>query len=151
MELSEYDMGCLNAAKILIEQHLDRHYTIPELAKEVGTNESKLKKDFKKVFGMGIFEFLTNARMEKARSLLTEGKKSLKQIARFVGYKHISNFITAFEKKYSQSPTDFRKQANLNSTPEEKENTNSHNFSLLDSKKLVAILILLILQFTLCN
>jgi AraC-like DNA-binding protein len=48
--------------------------------------------------------------MEKAKSFLIETRKSLKQIARFTGYKHTRNFITAFTKKYDQSPSDFRKQ-----------------------------------------
>ncbi|SRR5258706_6298643 len=110
MELSEYDMVCLNAAKNLIEKHLDFHHTISEISKEVGLNEWKLKNGFKQVFGMSLFEFLTDARMEKAKSFLTENGKSLKQIAHSTGYKHTSNFITAFKKKYHQSPADFRKQ-----------------------------------------
>lgn len=150
MGLSEYDIVYLNAAKDLIEKHLDRHYTIPEIAKEIGTNESKLKKGFKQVFGMGIFEFLTNARMEKARSMLAEDRKSLKQIARYVGYKHISNFITAFEKKYNQSPTDFKKNKEVNSKPKDEE-TPAENFSLTDSNKMIAIFILVLLQIILCN
>ena len=102
-------MDCIYTARNLIEKHLEWHYTIPEIAKQVGINELKLKKGFKQVFGMALFEFLTNSRMEKARTLLTEKRKPLKQIARLTGYKHTSNFITAFTKKYNQSPTDFRK------------------------------------------
>ncbi|HEX7904694.1 MAG TPA: AraC family transcriptional regulator [Chitinophagaceae bacterium] len=151
MGLSDYDIIYINAAKELIEKHLDRHYTIPEIAKEIGTNESKLKKGFKQKFGMGIFEFLTNVRMEKARSLLAEDRKSLKQIARHVGYKHISNFITAFEKKYNQSPTDFKKHKEVNSKPKENEEATAENFSLTDSSKMIAIFILALLQFALCN
>jgi AraC family transcriptional activator of pyochelin receptor len=151
MELNDYDMDCLAAAKALIEKHLDRHLTIPEIAKEVGTNEWKLKNGFKQVFGIAIFTFLTNARMEKARLLLKEARKSLKQIARSVGYKYTSNFITAFEKKYDLSPTDFRKQVKSNSNSKEKEETSQQNFSLTDTNKLITIFILVLLQFILCN
>ena len=151
MDLNDYDMDCVAAAKALIEKHLDRHYTIPEIAREVGTSETRLKKDFKKAFGMGIFEFLTNARMEKARSFLLETRKSLKQIARSVGYKHISNFITAFEKKYDQSPTDFRKHIELNGKPKEKVEVQPQNFSPTDNNNLIVISILLMLQFFFCN
>ena len=134
MELNANDIDCLNTAKDLIEKHLDRHYTIPEIAKEVGINEMRLKKGFKQAFGMGILEFLTNARMEKAKLLLAEKRKSIKQIARSAGYKHISNFSTAFKRKYEQSPADFRKQTILNSNHKEKEETHSQSFSLNNDK-----------------
>jgi AraC-like DNA-binding protein len=130
MELNDYDIVCLDTAKNLIEKNLHFHYTIQELAKEIGMNEWKLKKGFKQVFGMGPFEYLVNARMEKAKSLLSETKKSLKQIARSLGYKYPNNFITAFEKKFEQSPANFKKQLKLNS------NHTNNGFQLSDNLQL---------------
>ena len=127
MDLNDYDIDCLNAAKNLIEKHLEWHHTIPEIAKQVGMNKSKLKKSFKQLFGMGAYEFLQHARMEKARLLLSETRKSLKQIAHSVGYKYPGNFSTAFEKKYEQKPADFRKKIKSNANYLEIEAAHSKN------------------------
>jgi len=48
--------------------------------------------------------------MEKAKELLEQTDKSIKEIARFTGYKNISSFSVAFKKAYKQSPSKWRNQ-----------------------------------------
>jgi AraC-like DNA-binding protein len=121
MELNAFDIECLASVRNLIEKHLEKHYTIEQLAEEVGMSKSRLRRAFKEAYGISIGDFTTNARMEKAKTLLEEKRKSIKQIAASLGYTHVNNFNNAFEKKYSQRPANFRKQFKFSLTTNDKE------------------------------
>jgi two-component system response regulator YesN len=50
--------------------------------------------------------------MEKAKELLEQTEKSIKEISTLVGYKSMGSFSTMFKKVYSKSPTEFRNGLN---------------------------------------
>jgi AraC-like DNA-binding protein len=54
---------------------------------------------------------LVTFRMQKAAYLLANSYLTVKEIARLVGYEHVSSFIRAFESKYVLTPTRFRESA----------------------------------------
>ena len=80
------------------------------LAKKVALNELKLKKGFRKYFDSGIFEWLTNRKMEHARMLILTTNKPIKDIASIVGYPLTTNFITAFRRRFGYTPGSLRRQ-----------------------------------------
>src|SRR5207237_10744336 len=54
--------------------------TLPALARLVGTNEFRLKRDFKLLFGEPVHAFVLRRRLEQARMLLADRDRSIKQI-----------------------------------------------------------------------
>jgi AraC-like DNA-binding protein len=96
-------------AKSIITKDEQYHYSIPQIAREVGLNEVKLKKGFKQVFGTGLYGFLMNTRMEKARELLETTSKPVKEISGIIGYKSTSSFIKLYKKRYGLSPYAWRR------------------------------------------
>jgi AraC-like DNA-binding protein len=78
---------------------------IPELAKMVNISETKLKNNFKKVFGVPIYQYFQKARMRAARDVLETNKYSIKQVALELGYTNLSNFSTAFRKEFGMLPS----------------------------------------------
>ena len=70
-------------------------------------SSTKLKKIFKSVFGVPIYEYYQQKRMERAGELLATGKYSVKQVAGIIGYSNMSNFTTAFRKYMKQEPSEF--------------------------------------------
>jgi len=97
-------------AKNIILEDITKHYSIKELAAKVSLSEVNLKAGFKQVFGTGLFEYLIQARMEKAYHLVTQTDIPIKNIAKETGFHYVANFITAFGKRYGKPPTDFRKK-----------------------------------------
>ncbi|MEQ8359305.1 MAG: AraC family transcriptional regulator [Cytophagales bacterium] len=89
--------------KILIS-NMSNPPSIPELAKMVGTNEMKLKSNFKKIFRNTIYGYLVNHRMDSARLILDKGNVQIKDVAYSVGYANPSHFIAAFKKKFGVTP-----------------------------------------------
>jgi AraC-like DNA-binding protein len=96
-------------AKSIITKDEQFHYSIPEIAHEVGLNEVKLKKGFKQVFGVGLYGFLMTVRMEKAKNLLENTSKPVNEISILVGYKSTSSFIKLYKKRYGCSPYAWRR------------------------------------------
>jgi AraC-like DNA-binding protein len=78
---------------------------IPELARMVHISETKLKNDFKTVYGMPIYRYFQKARMHAARDVLLTGKYSIKQVAQEMGFANMNNFTIAFKKEFGMLPS----------------------------------------------
>jgi AraC family transcriptional regulator, transcriptional activator of the genes for pyochelin and ferripyochelin receptors len=116
MVLRPYDIEKIREAHDYLLRNMDSPCTLIELAHKVGINDFKLKKGFKQLYGTTVYEFLLDARMEKAKILLLETDTSAHEIALITGYKNLSSFITAFKKKMGYSPGSFRKLKRGNGT-----------------------------------
>lgn len=87
--------------------------TISQLAKDAAMSPSKLKKQFKDVFGLPVYEYFQRKRMQKARELLLEGNRSIKSVGMELGFSNLSNFSMAFRKEFGELPSEMRKSAAL--------------------------------------
>jgi AraC-like DNA-binding protein len=99
-----HDIERLHAAKHYLEQHFMDDCSIFSLAGQVGINQKKLKQGFKALFGYTVFGYLSHIRMEKAKQLLIDEKKTVGEVSELVGYQHPQHFAAAFKKKYDILP-----------------------------------------------
>lgn len=97
-----------NAKEIIIEE-MNNPPSLDELAKRVGLNIKKLKNDFKEFYGVPVFTFLLNYKMELAKKLLLEQQLNVNEIALNLGYSNSSHFIAAFKRKFEITPKQFAK------------------------------------------
>lgn len=97
----------LRIEKILTENFSTKPKSIEELSRKATMSSTKLKKLFKSVFGVPIYEYYQQKRMQRAGELLSTGKYSVKQVSEIIGYSNISNFTTAFKKHMKQEPSKF--------------------------------------------
>lgn len=112
VKISKRDIDCINYAAQIIRDNINNPITIKELAKKIGTNETKLKSGFKSVFGTTVFGYLQELRMNKARRFLYDSDLSVEEISRNCGYINISNFSNAFKNYFGVSPSALRNNAN---------------------------------------
>lgn len=76
-----------------------------ELARDVGLSPKRLNRGFRDLYGTTVFAFLRDARLDAARRALNEGTPlSLKQLAWELGYAQVSNFVTAFRRRFGVTP-----------------------------------------------
>jgi AraC-like DNA-binding protein len=80
--------------------------TIDELSRISAMSPTKLKNDFKSVFGLPIYEYYQKNRMLKAKSLLLEKKYSIKEVGMMVGYSNLSHFANTFKKEFGILPSE---------------------------------------------
>lgn len=93
-----------------LQENISNRHMLDDVANTMGTNRSKLAASFKHTLSVGVFEFLRNIRMEKAKLLLVMTDTPIQQVAFEVGYENSANFSTAYKKHYDLSP---REQRNL--------------------------------------
>ena len=109
--LSARDLRLIEAAREMIVADLRLAPTIPELARAVGTNASKLKRGFKFLYGMTIFEYGHRCRMNHALHLLVDERLPVGQVALAAGYQHQTSFTAAFREYFGFAPKDARRLA----------------------------------------
>jgi AraC-like DNA-binding protein len=79
--------------------------TIHQLARMVSISESKLKKDFKLIYRVPVYEYFQKVRMQAAKDKLLSGDHSVKEVAMELGYSNLSNFTIAFKKEFGLLPS----------------------------------------------
>jgi AraC-like DNA-binding protein len=84
--------------------------TIGGLALEFNLSPCYLRRLFKHQTGVCMRAWLSEQRLQRAAQLLANGYMSVKEISHTVGYEHVSSFVRAFERRFAQAPTRYRKQ-----------------------------------------
>lgn len=95
----------------IISKNLDKQYSISQLARKILLNDFLLKKEFKRVFGITIFEYALKERINRAKELLIHTNKPIYEIADLVGYKNATHFSAAFKKNEQVTPKQYRMAA----------------------------------------
>lgn len=99
----------LHEAHELLLGNLVNPPTIKQMASQFGMSEKRLSSGFRELFGASINDTILTNRMALAMNKLEEGRLPLIKIARSVGYKHVSNFISAFTRHYGLPPKAYMK------------------------------------------
>ena len=85
------------------------HITIEQLATEFGAGVTALKTSFKSVYGLPIYQYQKDFRLQKAQRLLWETTLPVAAIAEEVGYTNPAKFSSAFKKRFGVSPTEYKR------------------------------------------
>jgi len=109
-ELSNDEICISRSAKSILLRSFTAPPSIELLAHLCATNESKLKKVFKKVYKTTIYGYIQKLRLEKANLLLKEQLLNIGEIAKEVGYKHQGHFSKLFFEVYGVYPKDLLKK-----------------------------------------
>lgn len=107
--ISHTDIDRMYAARKLVTQNITYTYTLSTLAKEVGTNEFKLKKYFKELFGNTVFGYLNDYKMTTAKEKLQNSDLTISELAEKLGYKSQNHFSTVFRKYHGYPPSEIKK------------------------------------------
>lgn len=91
-------------------EHLADEFSLPRLAAQAGMSEFHFNRLFKRATGVPPSQYQIKLRLDAARRLLRETRKSVITIANEVGYSNPSHFAQLFRKETGLSPTDYRRQ-----------------------------------------
>lgn len=106
--LTASDVRRIRDARELLLQDMENPPSIAQLSRLTGVHEKKLKYGFKQVFGMPVFEYFRNYRLEMARDLLASGVMSVTEAGMHIGYQSLSHFSEAFRRKFGVTPREFQ-------------------------------------------
>ena len=107
--LSWADSEALLRVRRQIDEGFLEPVTIAELSKQHFMCKSKLREIFRKHYGITIYQYMLNRRMEHACELLSAPDARVKDIAGLVGYSNISHFSDAFRKKFGCTPSEYKR------------------------------------------
>jgi two-component system response regulator YesN len=89
--------------------HSQEDISLEMIARKVELSPFYISKVFKEQLGINYIDFLTECRIQKAKSLMSNPELSLKEITFDVGYNDPNYFSKVFKKSCGISPTDYRK------------------------------------------
>ncbi|QJD84579.1 response regulator [Cohnella herbarum] len=95
--------------KQYIVEHSHEDITLEAIGKRVDLSPFYISKMFKEQLGVNYIDFLTECRIDKAKKLMGDPEKSLKEITFEVGYHDPNYFSKVFKKMCEVSPTEYRK------------------------------------------
>ncbi|QEI08281.1 helix-turn-helix transcriptional regulator [Pigmentiphaga aceris] len=95
--LLERVRACLHAAP-------GEDHRLEDLAKLACMSPSTLRAKFRAHFGCSVFDWLRGRRLDVARERLAQGW-TVQQAAHYVGYRHATNFATAFRSRHGMPPS----------------------------------------------
>ncbi|MEH7107424.1 response regulator [Bacillus sp. JJ1764] len=101
--------GMLQKAKEFIESHYSDSITLEQVAEYVELSPFYFSKLFKDRFGMTFIDYLTEIRINRAKTEMENPGKSLKEICYSVGYRDPNYFSRVFKKQTGLSPSEYRK------------------------------------------
>ncbi len=101
----------VHAARKILGENIAADISIEELAQKVSLNRTTLQRIFKEMYGVTIFEYRTQVRMQESKNLLLDKNKTITEIAAVCGYANASKYSAAFRKRFGVTPTEWRKTA----------------------------------------
>jgi AraC family transcriptional activator of pyochelin receptor len=107
-QLKAEDVRRLTEVKTYLSVNYLQPLTLEVLWRNFRLNEFKLKKGFKELFGVTVFGYIHQLRMEHANNLLADTSLSVGEVASMVGYASDSAFIRAYKLQYGTSPNKAR-------------------------------------------
>jgi len=93
-----------------LEDELSGEHSLHSLARRFGLNEFQLKNEFKRHYGVPVFAYLRELRLQQAAKLLGTSDQSILEIALAVGFSNPSHFTRAFRERFHVNPSEFRRK-----------------------------------------
>ena len=106
--ISSEERNKLQQAKEILTTNLENPPSLTDLSREIGLNSFKLKKNFKELFGVPVFKYLQNERLNTAHEQIRNHSMSIQEAAWHVGYDSLSSFSNAFAKKFGFRPSEIK-------------------------------------------
>ena len=95
--------------KTYIRDHISESLTLTTISRIVNYNEAYISRRFKQINGMGISEYISLERINKAKDLLVTTSDSMQNIAAATGFDTAQYFSLVFKKTTGVSPSEYRR------------------------------------------
>ena len=92
-----------------MEDNFSLGITLEDIAKVASVTPSHLCRVFKKRYGMSVFKFLTQLRIQKSKEMLMKfPDMAIKEVAERSGFNDTSYFCMVFKRMEGITPSEFR-------------------------------------------
>ncbi len=114
VERSSTGICCADSMVMQLVTKIESHYmediTIERLLEDVPLSRRCIEYRFKKVMGMGIYQYILECRINRVAQLLSTTSRPLLDIAMEAGIQDYNTLCRLFKKKKGSSPNEYRKK-----------------------------------------
>ena len=106
--LNHTHANIIRRARLRIDEGVESSLSIRQVAEELGLSYSNFRKLFKEFTGFSPATYQQQAKMQRAKELLSTTGMSIKEIAYRLNFESPDYFSVKFRQKTGRKPTDFR-------------------------------------------
>jgi AraC family transcriptional regulator len=117
LKILEDHVANLSRCVEFIEQHLEKQFTVEDLAKEARMSFWHFQKIFHILIGESIKSYVRRRRLTIASQRLVQSKTKLESIAHTAGFQSLEAFSRAFKQQFDVTPGAFRKEGRYSDAP----------------------------------
>ncbi len=94
---------------VYMHKYYSGNITIDDICGEIYLSPSHFKRAFKNKTGNTPYQFLTEIRVDKAKEMLKNKERTIREVARLCGFVNSGNLSAVFKKHIGISPSEYRK------------------------------------------
>ena len=114
--LRQRESAYVPRSQVELVQHIRDHIvsdrssysSVEQLAREHGLSVTQLQRVFRRLYGMPIYQYLKEYRLEQSAIELIQTSRPVTQIALDAGFSSASKFSETFKKRYGMTPSAYR-------------------------------------------
>ena len=92
----------------LMEQSKDSVFSLDALAKQFHYSKEHLIRVFQKTMGISPYKYWVYLKLNRSCYELEKNERSIAEIARMCGYKHVGSYSVEFKKRFHMTPQEYR-------------------------------------------
>lgn len=109
-DISNKDRVLIEKTECYLKENVYKKFLgIDQLANKFNVSPTKLKSDFKKVYGLSIFNYFQTKQMELAYDFILNRDLKIKEVATLFQYENASKFANTFKKVHGILPSEINK------------------------------------------
>lgn len=99
----------INKARITFRTNIDHDIDIEKVARDLNVSYAWFRKAFKRYTGIAPNQYIIQLKIERAKALLTDHSKSVKEVAFSLNFESAFYFYKLFKEKTGTTPEEYRK------------------------------------------
>ena len=111
-DLTSSDRDLAYKIRSMLYKSISTRITVDDIAKKLYRSKNDITRQFKKKYNTTPHNYLLHIRIERAKNLLVNSKKTLAEIATHLCFSSEFHFSNTFKKTVGVSPSEFRKNYN---------------------------------------
>jgi signal transduction histidine kinase/DNA-binding response OmpR family regulator len=106
---SKIDRRFINEFTAIVENNIsNENFSVDDICREIGVSRVQLYRKAKALIGYNINDYITTARLQKAKFLLANENITISAIAFKVGFSSQAYFSNVFKAKFNLTPSEYR-------------------------------------------
>lgn len=106
---SKFDQSQVDKVDLYIEQNMNKHIAIDDLADLLGCSKYYFLREFKKFVGDTPYQYLISRRLAKAKQLLEAQQGNIAMVAYELGFNDQAHFTRTFKGEFAMTPGQYLK------------------------------------------